>query len=870
MRFKRIISITLILAFCMSSVAFGAANIADVLDAEYKSQINYKDDVFKYDMDLIAKPDDEEEVVEEIPAEVLKHERAVKIVTALGLMKYRDDAFNEDEILKTGDFCIIVDAILGMSDEYQTKTNITHKDVLDVIIKALGYEYMSEKSIMNKVYRENILNGISYNPEKYVSRGEMAQLLYNALNTPVMDIAAAGKKIVYTSSEDNTLLALLFGVEEIEGLVTAANGINLYSNKELKENYIEINRGSFLLEDGVDTTTLLGKKVFGLVEIEEGDKVIFLAEDNYKQSVLVPFDEIKDNGSSLSWNFNGIKGKAYVSSIKNILYNGTAYAGNAKLSEIASGEGTILFISSNGNNYDAAIINKYETFVVERVSARDEKIYIADGLTFNGKRYIDLSENVNPYVSITLNGKSAKATDLGQGYVISVLANQNGYVQIDASNKTVRGEIEEVMETESSLGEAYLIKDKFYLVSSAYNNARKNGAKIPAIELRLESTFKLNALGHIAYIGDVDSAFKYAILKTVAVAEEGLDESIGIRIFTQDNKWNNYTLAKQVVIDGVKYSSFNEIKTILKSIEAETKNTIIRYKLNTSKQISFIDTKVFNEDEEGSDIESISLGVENLSTSIEWNKGKTLPGTKYGILETALIFFQPEDLTAEEEYKVMKQKDLKQQEGVTLNLYNLDDFFYSDLVVFQGKSVGSFPDGHRYMVVTKVMNSTNEKDEDVYVIEAYDALDTGEGWQIMKYTTTPDFVKRHPDIKKGDFGRRTFDANGKLSDFKYLAREDSMMADDYYMHDSLKYENANDYIIGKAIKADAAKELLLFESYTYKGNSTTDLFSVSVGRVLIYDTKTKTAEIATLNDVSPDDRVAMFGGWGEVGVVVYR
>ena len=908
MKLKRIISLALTLAICMSSAAF-AATIDEVLDNDFKTQVDYAADIYKYDMDLIGGKTEEVEEEEEIPVEILKHERAAKIMSALGLMSFRDDGFfYEDEILKVNDFCKIVDAIIGMSDEYQTKTNITHKDILDVIIKALGYDYMSEKSIMEKVYRENILDGITYNAEKFATRGDAARLFYNALKTPVMEIASVGNNVSYISSEDNTLLTYVFGLEEIEGLVTGANGVSVYSNKELNKGYIEINRGTFYLDAAVDTTSLLGKKVYGLFDENNEEKILFLAEDVVKQSVVVPFDKIKQNGDVLSWEIDGVKGKANTSSIKNISFNGTAYMGSDMLSEIKSGEGTVLFAASSGSTYDIAVINKYETLVVEKVSARDQKIYFADGRTFNEKSYIDLSEKVNPYICATLNGKTVNPIDFQPGTIISVVANGRGYYRIDASDKYVKGEITEIAGTDSSLGDAYFIKDKYYLVSTGYQKSIDKGAKLPQLELGLSNIYALNALGHISYAGTVaddkagtvQSTFKYAFLKTIVI-EDGFEESAAIRVFTQDGSWNNYNIAKKVVIDGIEKTTFADISSTLTTIQKQVEGTLIRYKLNNKREISFIDTKIMN-DEEKNDTDAISLTDEAIDheVTIEWNKGATFLQKKYGILSDTLIFYQPSDADDESSYSIMKQKDLKTGKA-TFNFYNVDDFYYASLALYQGKLKPSFPTNDRYFVITSVMNAVNEKGENVYRIKGLDAVSTDEDWVYREYETSTRVFNRTDyrtknDVdyvpKVGDFVQCSVDGNGKVNGFNPIAVADEMLVDgrDYYMHYYYNYPSQNDYAIGEVMKVDSKRNLVLFRTFNsietaapatkveIGTNANTDTYSAIVDRVVIFDEETKTAEIASVNDLvvandellEPGDRIAMFGGWGYVGAVVYR
>ncbi len=867
MKFNKVISLVITAAISISSVAY--AKIDDVLDKEFKEEVNYADDIYKYDLGLIGTP--ELDIEEEVPVEMLKHERSAKIVSALGLITYRSDGFfYENEVLSVDDFCTIAEVILGTSHDYEGKTEITHKNALDMIVKALGYDYMDEKGIMSKVYREDVLKGISYKPEKYITRGEMARLLYNAFNTPVMELKSAGDYGYYESTDDMTLLYQCFGLEEIEGLVTGADGISIFANKKLPENTVEINRGSYIHTDKVDTINLLGKKVYGLYDAKETEKITFLAEDNVEQSVLVPFDKLETNGKTLSWDFDGKRGRVNSSVIQTVTVNGVTHVGSSKLSELLSGEGTVLLVASDGVNIDTAVINKYETFVVDRVSSLDEKIYLKDELEFNGNTYIDINRHINPNVCITLNGKSAKVEDIQPGFVISVLTNGNGYVRIEASDAVVDGTIEEVAEGHDTVGEVFLIDEEYYAVSSLYEASRKKGAKLPELKLGLNGVFLISALGHIAYAGDMEAVHKYALGKKVFSDEKGVSGKIGIRLFGQNGKWENYYFANKVTVDGKVLDSFSEIKAAILADPTASQGAIVRYKLNSKKEISFFDTKIENTEEAG-DVESMKEVFTTPLTELAWNKGKTLPGSKYSITEDSLIFYLPEDIEDEGEYKVMAQKNLTSGSHVTFTLYNTDDFYSSSLVLYRGAAAKSFPDNSKQFLITKVARATDANGDDIYVLTGLDAIASGtdKGWKEKRYTTTKAIVKEFPDLKAGDLCHRNFDANGRLNALSFVTRATDMMKDNFYKYDSLSQSQRSDYLIGKIAKIDAKTGKVLIESNSPGGGSV-ETYPVNVRVFAIYDSTTRTAQDATPNDVGPGDRIVVYGGWGEVNGVVYR
>ena len=66
------------------------------------------------------------------------------------------------------------------------------------------------------------------------------------------------------------------------------------------------------------------------------------------ESVTIPFDSVTELGTHIGWEIGESKGKAPVSQIKYVTVNGSTSAGNSALSQINSGEGTLILASSDG------------------------------------------------------------------------------------------------------------------------------------------------------------------------------------------------------------------------------------------------------------------------------------------------------------------------------------------------------------------------------------------------------------------------------------------------------------------------------------------------------------------------------------------
>ena len=870
-KFNRIIALTTALIFSISTIAFAdvATDIKN-LDEQFKQDVDYIDDVYKYDLSLTKQEEKEEEVKVEV--EVLKYGKAVGIIEALGLIKKNSlGFFREDEVLSVEDFLAIANTLTGFSHNYESAKFVTHDMALDLVITALGYDFIpSEANRMEKVYRLNILKGIKYNPEKYISRGEMAQLLYNVLTTEVVQLTDASSNIYnYGTTEGATLMEQVYGYEVIDGLVTGANGIDVYANRTVRENTIEVDRVSYRYEEGkVKTNNLFGHKAYGLIDVRNDDELVFIEIDASEDFVTVSFDDIIKFGTSIEWENEDGKGRVNTSSINHIVYNGITKIDKSVLNEIETGEGTISFAKSAEGSYDIAIINEYETYKVNRYSARDEKLYFEDGRKYNGYNYIDASNDGFEFINVLIEGKPADITDLGANHMVSIFDNKSNFIQIEATSATVEGKISKMYNYEE-----VVIGEKTYAISPAYGKAIESGARFAPVKIGMDATFKLNVMGNIAYVDAVEQQYKYAVIKKVGTVDSGLERSICVRIFNQNGDWVNAFLAKKVTIDGKKYTSKDEALSYINAIKDSIPGTIIRYNLNRDNEITFLDTKN-DTSYEAKDIDRVCQATKVWESSddkwedywegdIEWNKGLTLNNSKYKLKEGAKIFYIPEELDDEDEYSAMEQKNLTSGTTATLILYNTDEYFRSNLAIFSGKPSSSFND-NMFFLVTNVRKGIDEQGRDILILKGLDNVISGENPMFVEktYRTTASIAKNFSDIKPGDVIRRAFDGNGDLNATKILfsGESEAKMPERF---DALATANSWDSVWGTMVKISPSDGMAIIsavgETYSFKAKI-----------AAVYDFKTKTGENIALSDIQPGDKAFLFGNWGTDALVIYR
>lgn len=855
----KLIAIVALLTYMTSLTAF--ASVKDILTGELNEEIDYMDDVYKYDLELGK--GNKEEVKEEVAEEVLKYEKADNIVAALGMLSFgKDGRFNEDVILSVEEFVNIADILTGDSSDYANLPAITHKDAVKMIMTALGYDFMgNEEWLINQAYNNKIIKKFGYNPEKHISRGEMAQLVYNGLTSEIMEMVSAGVETTYKKTGE-TLLFNKFSMVEIEGLVTGVNGQDVYSNRKVDLNKIEIDRAAYFKGD-VDTSALFGKRVYGLIDTVKYSEsaVHFIKEDPDCESLTVNFNQIISLGNRLTYNSGENEKSVSIGSVAYTVVNGNTTQGTSALKNVFEGDGKITLTSSTkGGNYDIAIVNKYESFTVNRFGSIDKKLHFNHGMTFEGENYISLEKVNGTYFNILKNGVPAEAEEIKAGNAVSVFRN-GAYVQLEASDKVVTGKITSVDE------EKIFIDDIEYSISPAYNDALENGAKLPELKPGLEGNFLLNSLGSIVSVVDNETQYLYGIMKGYGEKKNGAQKKLEARIFNVDSEWYNYDFAEKVTIDGKKMNT-TEAKEYLMPKKEELKSTIIRYKLNKDDLITALDT-IRKTDAEEDDYESLSLTGEWHSSSginLDWRKGLNLRNSTYSVTKNAKIFFIPEDVEAEDEYIVMKQGDLIPETPADLYFYNTDEYFRSEIVVFSGETGGGNFINTEQFLVTSVRHGTDKDGNEIYNIKGLLSVltEATRGWNEKSYTTTYQLAKKYPDLKSGDLIHISLDTNGRVNAIKKLVGVDGLASDSDNVNNTIGYDEKT---YGTVVSVEPETNMMLIER---KNGDKTERVSFEVRVVAIYDSSTKEGINVSLGDINPGDKVYVRGGYRLVNAVVYR
>ncbi len=466
---------------------------------------------------------------------------------------------------------------------------VTYEQAVKMVVAALGYTVEAEAmggyptGYLAKAAHLDVLKGVSVGGD--MTRGNMAILLYNALDKPILEKASYGDdNYKYDSDEAVTMLSRYLKVEKITGKVvqtpmacaitTAARVLSDEVRVSDGETITLMKKGDSAAQD------LLGVRAEILYqESENGGMPVILAVIPRSSSEILDIaakdiDAGKTTAKELIYEENGKEKKADIADAT-LVYNGRVRTMDVSL--LKPEIGTVRLVSETGAAYDLIIVESYENYIVEMVNESENIVYFKDGA---GSMEIDFSDNSVNIVLTDENGKPLALKDFAEWDVVSVCrdnAANPSVCRIYRTFKIVDGTI-----TELSVSEREVIID-----GTTYPIAYS--MKPEDLKLGMNALFSLDFTGAVAAVDTSgDDGGIYAWLKNTETTK-GLDGTPRIRVFTQNAEWKILEFAQRVEYNDLRVPATDLLKPAAEEVNTwayNTAPTLVRY--NASGEVETI------------------------------------------------------------------------------------------------------------------------------------------------------------------------------------------------------------------------------------------------------------------------------------------
>ena len=656
--------------------------------------------------------------------------------------------------------------ICGYGDgNYGPEDPVTYNQAAKMIVCGLGYGIICDTYPSSYLAHANTLKlftNVKGGGEAKATRGDIAILVYNALDAAMLVQTGFGSHDEYKVVEDDTLLSTRLDVAKVKGTVTSVD----FKEKEAVINVLVGDKSFDEIKDGTYTTAidLTGYKnlvcTLYMDMDDDNEPVIVAAVASDKaDTVVINNDELFDGYANNKVTYYETVDSRRTKTIDLVATGFKAYENDSSETvaldtylgedEVKKAFDTITFIDANGDgDYETAIIEVIEAFVVKSVNERTMTIVVdkTAGYSFNKAKLV-LDED-----EVTWN-MDTDISDIKAGDVVNVKASEmksGTHYEIYVTNETIEGYIDSVDDN------YYYIDDEPYTIVN--NN-------VLGITLGTAGIFTLDMKGNII---DVDTTVTATSAKWGYIVKTDIDPDI----FDNDKY-----VAKLVTIDGdeeiydfaekVKFNSSTSVKT--KNIYETTLKDLtglVGYKINSNDEITAIYTDY---DMMNSVYASTNGG--NLRVKADGRLGS------YYTSNDAIIFSVDVKDNGDIDVTIQPSKGLLADEEYTITklVYNTST---SDLVVAVGTDVTAAADPSSPVMLVK---SVSQGLDDMEIVEGYvdgelvefaydtyeltiDGKDNIEKGDLLQYTLSGDEaigIRNLGNVTVGTYFYHTKD-NGKV------------------------------------------------------------------------------------------------------------
>lgn len=497
---------------------------------------------------------------------------------------------------------------------FAPEANVKFQDVVKMFVRTIGYEpYVNANGgypagDLAAANRYGVLDGvIQSGNEAEATRGQVAQIAYNSLDTPLMDRYSYGKDeefVIYNGKGDyefQSLLTQYLGVKKVQGIVTKNQITSLTAGEDIDTSNtakVEFNFDAYKNTDDYSnyevadvangTVISTNDEVFNLIGMDVNAyvketnraneyEIISIAassKNKTKEFTLDLYDQLTNSTSVKFFKNKDARTSDTIKLASNVpvLLN-NVYFGYSNLDEVFGGEysntgstnslveknspwsGKVIFIDNGGtSDYDVVKVEVGAPAVIDDVSAKG-KVTFKNAVSTVAKDKVTLDfddSDETQLIRLTKDGQAIEWSELKEWDVLSILYNANteGYydVRIVGSN-AIDGSVSSKAVADSSAdGYKYVIAGNTYEVAkNAYGT--KNGGWAPGTSgmFYIDEYGKIIAYDKNGSTTASTSNGNYAyVLNATATQDEWEKNNIRVQILDKDGKVYDAYLASNV------------------------------------------------------------------------------------------------------------------------------------------------------------------------------------------------------------------------------------------------------------------------------------------------------------------------------------
>ena len=762
---------------------------------------------------------------------------------------------------------------------------VEYQDAITMIVRALGYEpaigaagyptgYLTKAGDLGLTANVSGVNGVAIN------RGKVAQIVFNALDVPLMTQSGYGTFTQYvvndgysssngTVNVKKTILSENHNIVKLQGIVestTATTATTTTATEKVAFDvtnalYNKFGIGDRNMEVGSsDAAAYVGKKVIAFVhynEFEDVATIVSIYDAPVADSLVVALADLETvpglyAGEWTYYNENGrlasVKlGYTYIDdndtkdeeddvkvSVANVYINGVSWTQIDNIADYANLKGmsgTVEFVLLDStyttSDYDTVYITAAKPFVVDEVKTGTATVKAKNkiGMT-NRVEYNEEDGDIEATLYGT-DGAEMDWADLEENDVLmlSYLETTSGkkiYVAEVADN-TVEGKVDGLsgkgVTREVTIGGvAYKV-----VVGAESDKEIKAGD---------EGIFYLDANDNIVYFDVTASVSKnYGYVIATAAPKEGdFLNGYQMQILTKENSVVVFDLYKKIKFNnksGLEVVDKKELDNELAYSEiAALKGEVITYNVNSANEITALFTAVKGDAMEQKDLDVNFTYNSKVADLTEYDAEDMTFAKGWSIDEDTVIFLKKEKngkLNESEVVALPALEDGDALKGVTA--YNVSEEGYISCILIEGAtSIGNNTENATFIL--KISQTIDEDGNDVYVVTGYKDL------EVVTY----ELDTKPSSAIIGTLVVPEVSVTGKVTGFKAYNKGFGVDSDKYLTKLSLTKIDGNKlYVSGKEdpIKVRANTNVYVFDAN--KAESARGFYQIDADGYLDYE-----------------------------------
>ncbi len=690
-----------------------------------------------------------------------KHEMQVSLMTALGIAPLYSASYDAD-------------ANVSVKDFFSCAYKVTGGDAGDISAAAKRYNLSEESSTISVASAVRIMVDIS-GYDKIL--GMYSNNYYTLAATMGMTNDIVVKQNINEPLTYDQMIMLFWNTLNMDAVIFNGNGTYSFSDKTIMEYYLKIYEGSGVLNANNIIAVDGGKKSgTGEIRIDDeyyftgntitehliGNNVKFYYYDNEREKVLkwieptssknktatiYGADVVSADDASVVYNDGSKDRSLKLENDYQIIYNGKVVLnGEIEIKNIMSLNSVNYFIDNNNSGkYNIVIINDYEYYLVDAVSADN---YIVND--YIARTTIELGGTSTDTLTVYENGIKTTPDAITAGKVIAVAKSADlSVVNVEILSGVVSGEI-------TSLdSETIIIAGTEYDISPSYAGDELKVGK--------SGTFYFDKYGRVVRCSGLkESSSQYGYLLRFYRGEDDPEGDGVAEILTAQGKTEKFVVRSSLSVNDEKC----EITEAFNRVE---KDQLIVYKVNGEGKIVKMNTA--NKLYMGRDTSTKEFSV-HFKGAGKYRKNNMCFNSKYLIDSTTPVFVVPYN-GEKDDYTIMDPSTLVNNVTYDISVYDIDDYMYASCIVL--KENFSEPENlrsKRSLIITKTAVGIDEDDERIIRIEGYQ-----QGAKVsysVKNTEMQDNRGRYyvKDLDEGDIVQVGIDTKGNVAAVQLLFKAD--------------------------------------------------------------------------------------------------